>query len=971
MNAISTVKQPGRGRARLQSILFWTWNIICLALILFGFVPNIFPQMIRSIQDGTTPPMYLAFAMFLVLIPVVSVVLGFFALRKSPSRLFALGYVLEWPLLLILLFRFSLIREGNLSITILLSWLAVALATFLWHLLDRQLDERRPEWIYLRLAGLALLFAGTIYAATWLAFYVPPIAVYLWQAIKSMFEGFINFFRHPFNIQAFGDLRYLPISILAVLLGIFSGSLIVLMPVTAPVIAGRAWLHSLRTAFKTGGRPVAWAVSLLPVAGVILLVVLSMRQPQAEAFALLEKPPATPQQAQVLLKEQDKIRAGLLNAYLAPYRYMSAVGEVRHINGIYTSALGMTPEAAWKFEQAYEVVIRPLLYTPVHPSDSNTPDNSAFTNETNEAATLYQNFFDRPIVQGEQKTIVAAVRENSNGAQAEAAWQAVDDREVFLSRQEVTIAEHGDWADVELHEVYQNRTNRRKEVLYYFNLPESAVITGLWLGPTDDRSQSFVYQVAPRGAAQAVYRNEIRLNADPALVEQIGPRQYRLRAFPVEPRQWLPGSDTPTPGPALHLWLTYRVMAADNAWPLPQLAQKFNVFWDGSSIRLINGKPLLSSATAWLPAFAQASQTVKAVAHRIDFPNGQTVIARPASSGGTSVSAAGLHLAVVLDRSFSMAGRSMDVKATLINLKNITSPGNEPDIYLTSSAYRGEAPSRVTLASFNPDQVMYFGGQNAADLLSQFQQLQDGQSYDAILVITDGSGFELGQGKVKLKVPDAPVWVLHLGNGFPLGYDDPTQQAIQASGGGIAGSLEEALTRFYAARTGAGQIDFVDGYEWQTLPTSQANTQTRAVPANLSQANPEEAGFVALAARRVILAEMFKNKGALDQLPILDQLHQLAIDNSIVTPYSSMLVLVDDRQRSLLQKLEAQFDRFDREVENIGDTSRVNPNIITGVPEPQEWLLMALAVLASGYLYWRKLAVKPSVFHFTPPAARR
>ncbi len=732
------------------------------------------------------------------------------------------------------------------------------------------------------------------------------------------------------------------------------------MPVTAPIIAGRAFFHSLRIAFKTGGRWAAWAVSLVPVVGVILLVLLSLRQPQVETFALLEKPPASLQQAQALLQQQDKLRAGLLNAYLAPYRYLSAVGEVRHVSDLYRYSLSMNQDAAWKFEQAYEYVILPFLYIPAHPTQLNSPDNSVFTDDANQAASLYQNFFDRPILQGEQREIVAAVRANSNGNQAEVAWQAVDDREVLLTRQEVNINEQGDWADVEIHEVYENRTGARQEVLYYFNLPKSAVVTGLWLGPTADRSQAYAYQVAPRGAAQATYRNEIRLNMDPALVEQIGPRQYRLRAFPVEPRRWNPDSNQLGPGPELHLWMTYRVMAQDNAWPLPQLAQKFNVYWDGSSTRLINGIPSPAGVATWLPESFPATQAVQPAAHRIDFPNGQTVIARPVTATQTSPSVDGLRLAVVLDRSYSMNDHSQDVKAAITYLKNMTKLRSEPDIYLTASVYRGESPSQIKLASFNSDQVVNVGGQNAATLLAQFEELQSGKEYDAILVLTDASGFELGQSNVNLNVPDAPVWIVHLGGGFPLGYDDATQQAIQASGGGAASSLDEALTRFNATRSGAGQLDIVDGYQWQTLPTSQANAHAGVIQANEGQAQSKDAGFAALAARRVILAEMFKNKGSLDQLSTLDQLHQLAIDNSIVTPYSSMLVLVDNRQQALLNQLSEQADRFQREVEDLGNTSRVNPNIITGVPEPQEWLLMALAVLTLAFAYRKKLTGKPA-----------
>ncbi|MBK6431149.1 hypothetical protein [Candidatus Amarolinea dominans] len=81
------------------------------------------------------------------------------------------------------------------------------------------------------------------------------------------------------------------------------------------------------------------------------------------------------------------------------------------------------------------------------------------------------------------------------------AWQAVDDREVRLLRQEVTVTPQGDWAEIELIEVYQNVTALRQEVVYYFSLPESAVVTGLWLGPSADREHRFAYRISPRGAA--------------------------------------------------------------------------------------------------------------------------------------------------------------------------------------------------------------------------------------------------------------------------------------------------------------------------------------------------------------------------------------------------------------------------------------------------------------------------------------
>ena len=76
-----------------------------------------------------------------------------------------------------------------------------------------------------------------------------------------------------------------------------------------------------------------------------------MVQPQQAAFKLLETPPATIQEAQRLYKQRDQIRAGLLNAYLAPFRYISAQGEVRHISNIYETSLNLPPQQAFAVQR--------------------------------------------------------------------------------------------------------------------------------------------------------------------------------------------------------------------------------------------------------------------------------------------------------------------------------------------------------------------------------------------------------------------------------------------------------------------------------------------------------------------------------------------------------------------------------------------------------------------------------------------
>jgi hypothetical protein len=93
-----------------------------------------------------------------------------------------------------------------------------------------------------------------------------------------------------------------------------------------------------------------------------------------------------------------------------------------------------------------------------------------------------------------------------------------------------------------------------------------------------------------------------------------------------------------------------------------------------------------------------------------------------------------------------------------------------------------------------------------------------------------------------------------------------------------------------------------------------------------------------------VLAEMQRNRGVIDQLETLDYLHALATSYGIVTPYSSMLVLVETQQQRLLDKLSQLEDRYQREVEELGDTTPASPVPLAGVPEPHEYLLMGLAV---------------------------
>lgn len=935
--------------------LFWSWNLIFLAFMTLGFAPRILPELIIAVRTSVIPLHFLFYALVLSLVPVAAVILGLTVLRRHPGRLLAVGYVVEGPLMLMLAVRFFIIRQVTPGLIIVLAIASLGMAAFLWHQLVPRVKQHGRLLGWLRLIGLTLMLLTALYASIWISFYALPIAVEALRWLSGVLEDLPRFGRElvsTLRSMFTGNLLWLPFSVLGFLLLIYTATLFVFTPLAVPLLSLKAWLHDLRSLNGKYG----WRSPAIVVLGTVLatgiLFTMADRQPQNQAFQALQEPPASREEAAALLQQEQTIRSGLLNAYLAPFRYISATGEVVHIRTIYESTFQIDRERAFAVQRMYENVASPLLYKPALVQPVVGQDNRALIEEPIEAARLYQAFFDQPIVEAERETIVRAVRSTWSLQQAEAAWQAVDDREVYLLRQEINVSEHNDWAEVEVFEVYQNQTANQQEVIYYFNLPETAVMTGVWLGETPERSQRFEYQVAPRGAAQTVYRNELRRNQDPALLEQIGPRQYRLRVFPVPPVRihWdeTRGLSSVEEAPPLYLWFTYRAMAIDDAWPLPRLAEKRNIFWDSRTVRVVNGTSFGVDVDGWMPESLTASGEITPQVHQIDLSGGFSVLAVPVEQAELPSLPEGLRLAIVLDRSRSMEAYTVEVQNALSRLEQTAGPGS--DVYLTSSQFRGEEPEIVSLTELDGGEVLYFGGQNPAELLEQFNRLKSGREYDAVIVLTDGSAYELGPSKYSLSVPGAPVWMVHLSSAIPLGYDDGTLETIQASGGGVVGDVEVALQRLAAtlarqANQGVETTrvkDVLDGYVWTVTPTEQAST-TQLAAAGMLPAN-DPPGFEAIAARRLILAEMQRHRGNLRDLDTLDYLHSLAKEHSLVTPYSSMIVLVNFTQRQLLERLEQMDDRYEREYEPVGNTTPPVQGPLSGVPEPHEWLLLGLTV---------------------------
>ena len=429
---------------------------------------------------------------------------------------------------------------------------------------------------------------------------------------------------------------------------------------------------------------------------------------------------------------------------------------------------------------------------------------------------------------------------------------------------------------------------------------------------------------------------------DPALLEQVGPRQYRLRAFPIPARPHRI-EDEARP---LYIWMTISVLAQDGAWPMPQLTEARNVFWDHRTEQelAVPGREAVDwDYDRWLPEPVEQTQKVEIGSHAV-VVDGVKILAEPVKKAPEPAS--GVHLAVVVDQSYSMHAVEDELKAALAQLVDSTgSHANKVDLYLTTSRHRGEDASRILDPQKAPELILY-GGQSTAELLRQFDYLRADQSYDGVIVLTDDGSYDLADDSKLALGFQAPVWMVHLGGRLSNAYDDATLQVLQRRGGTVATDVSHALSALGALRAEDGFI--VDGLRFRFLELDA----TEAPPSDTSS-------FAPIAARQLLLHRL-RSASDLKDLPTLDGFHRLARAYPMASPYSSLLVLVNDAQRKMLEEAEKRADRFERETES-GVEAASHPTAflggdVVGTPEPEEWalILLGLAVLVWEARRWRR-----------------
>ncbi|HAJ63561.1 MAG TPA: PEP-CTERM sorting domain-containing protein [Cyanobacteria bacterium UBA8543] len=919
--------------------IFWLWNIAFLLIVYAGIFPQVGTQLIAATFTGELPSEFFLTFVALIAVPTVCTLVGALRFRKQPLQLLRLFYGVEAPLFLLCLIRLFLLRELTPASIQIVGTLVVCIAAFLLDLLYGYIGQQesiatkpRRFLAWLQVGFHTLMLLTGLYAGVMLLFYAMPT---FWVVLLEFFK--FRWLEVLVRMLTWDNLAWSWWLPLGFLLFCFSSTLFVVMPsafASLYLYSGRRVWKAFATQY---GRNRAIASSITVVVAWLTIFLILQQQPQLQAFSLLKNPAQTDSSRQALLAKSDTIRTGLLNAYLSSYRYLSNRQENNHIRAMYSSVFGLPESSTQVLQNFYNQLMSPFLY------------NGSYS-DGEKAAKLYAEFFDVPIQKAEQEAIQHALQSTANREEAKAGLLNINQKKVWLRSQQITVKPQGDWADIELHEIYDNQTTNLQEVFYSFSLPESATITGLWLGDTDNRQRRFPFTVSPRGAAQKVYTAQVRERVDPALLEQVGPRHYRLRAFPVPAKPSAFRGNVSQQGPTeMHLWLTYKVMQQDAGWAMPQLGEKRNIFWTKDTKRIYNGKAVKSSED-WLPSFISAEGKRQPTLHQVNLPSGYRISVKPLGNNDYSFPQ-NKRFAIVLDSSRSMASHTQQLSQTFRWLKekgfaDNSFANNDADLYLSAST--GAQPKRIDdIQRFDVAKMTFYGTLQPKQILQQFAQLRGDTPYDAVLVVTDEGSYELSDDKTDVPAIPASLWMVHIGGKLPPAYDDATLRAIQDSRGGVSTKIPEVMQRLATqAALGDSVVGVVDGYAWSMeKPLQEASVQVGAISRN---------GFEPVAARQLVLG-LSKEK-AQEQLVQLDTMHTVAKSFGIVTPYSSMIVLVNDQQREALKKAEQESDRFNRKVENGNEqlSQPFNPFNISGVPEPEEWMLMGMIAIALVFISRRQ-----------------
>jgi len=953
----------------IATAFFVIWQIAFIVVSIFGVMPYLLPELWISYKHYDMPFYYFSLSVILVTLPLVCLgVIIWLATGKKQNRnklLLKFFYGFELPTLILLVLYLVNLRDYGAGMYWVTICMVIALATWCFMVFYQRAKNTTDSVLFanrpIATAGSTIMFAvGLFVSITALLFAIPLAMFVLKRAMMALNEIDSMVFSQIWHEITTINLKALLSTILATPFVLVMGAMAVLafasmaFLIVFPFVLAYLYIGQFITRFKQSATFANAALAL------VLIVVLTgvhfsiNQQPQVKAFALLETPPTTIDERKALVEHSELIRDGLVNAYLARYRYFSSTESAQILTAMYADAFSVDSIAVTYPQQILNLFLQPILYQ---------GDNRA---DPQIAAKLYEEYFDAPIQKAELDEIWRTLKHNHLSSRQNAAGLLdVSEKSVYLEKRTINITTEQEIATVRITQKMVNKELGHREAVMHFSLPQHAVITGVWLSNNETDLEQHEPLVAPRGAAQMVYNQQVSRRIDPALLEKVGPELYRLRVYPITSAT---RSDRNiTDGSPMYVTMEYQALANSNGkWPIPTLLEKRNLYWDQNTVDMFNDSVFDSAHdNSWLPLnenqLSKSGPLLDTI--ELDVNNSRAskwAQARTSFEANASVNPPTLsNTAVLLDGSYSMQAMAATVAKALPQLAGAS-------FYLCQETCLISNIEELT-------QAVYYGNSKPIEqvdaFLAQLANNQAGninsQTIDRIIVLTDNGSYEAESNEQAVVSSPAPIWVLHIGGSQPYAYSDAWLTTVNQSGGGFATTGVSEFLNTLTLHNNAAKLALRSiGTDWiwfnKLTDTITDTTNSKASPyAKLDAA--------------IQITKASKSGKAL-ALQDLDGLHLQAIKARIVTELSSMIVLVNEQQKNALKQASKEDDRFDRENEDgtqivgvPGDTLSV-----AAVPEPREWALILMALLLAFYsLYQRRHTLYLAGLWQKPEKSRR
>lgn len=965
---------------KLAYLIFWGYNLLFAIFLLFVIIQILYDKQLSLdiFTFGHAPLNVLVMLYGFIAIPFISMPLVWFTkLRKQPTNILKLFLGVQIPLMGLAVIRITFFRQVTPIVWIFFISIVASVAGLFIHLLYPKINSKYKETLLMLSQQVALLLTSYVFLLAF--FFLPIILAYLlkdYLGIRYMLQGLGN------ELVYDGILMFL-LSLVGTIFFLLTASFFIFGPIGALITFWKTCSSLYKNLVHNYGlhysRLTRYGLSILFIFVIVLLSIQANANSYTNIISQYRNATTFEERQQIgqqLLHHDKEIRNNLVNSYLTQYRYLSD-NKMNILQTGYKNELGANKTTAQFIQRTFNTIALPFIY------------RGAFEEDSKKAAENYKEIFDNSIQKGELNAITNTLKATNTQDPLQAGMLDLNKKSVKVVHKVITVTPYNDGllAKVTIEEEYENTTDQPQEVYYEFSLHDDAVITELTLGPdlqfganAVDKPQSTPTQqtkknyssieqpalprkentavVAPKGAAKNTYEQQIFARQDPALIEQAGPRQYKLRVFPIPVKPQIQDEMTRTDNPEFvseknqKLRYSYVTFINPQGIPLPIIQEQRNIANNLTPHYLFNGNQAQTTANKQylLPA------THPCITTQITTPadDGGEIIFIPHASNAkltniyscqnhfsqATTTMQGNHIALLLDSSYSTQKKDWNIYLKKNFPMDALVKNNSVDLFF----FNDKVSKKMVLTANTLKQQVHALSIGKKNRLGAIAKLSN--TYDAIFMVTDSNAVDAPSEKKSIATT-APIYIIQPENHIPI-YNDALTTAILQSGGKVVATGFEAIQNFELQKmqTPNTILDINDYGTWIWQP-KRTITPTNNTPDPFHQ----------LAQKKRILSLIRKNRYATSE--DLDRLNSLSQTAFIVTPYSSMIVLVTNEQKAQLSAALKENNRY-QVAFDIGEEQLANPSgrgilEVSAVPEPHEWLLIIVGSLLLCYLYRRKL----------------